>query len=436
MRPRLLSFLYQTRTLQRACRCPPSFVSVHQASFATRRSADVDTNPNKSDSSIPFEWDNVEDSKEHQSEVDENQSTITPSEVSIFQSIFEEIAQGRMPRPKRPPPFGQDASSGGSSSSIVDQARDSESGDQFLQRYPQSLRTAAQVALGKFELTPKRPILSGMIGLEEAEARQMAEWRRFNEIQNKEKERVGELMTACRTDLELWQLMEKEVFSLPKKLGIADVAKAKPARKGRKSKKQEVKEDMQIAGGSEATTESAELLAGEGRAMDIHGPLYPHYLATGLNLFDTAFSKLSPLAFNILPHVKSLGLPSYVLGVSTSLFNRLAQIHWNRFGDLVSTVETLEEMREVGLWADEETSNLLQRLRDELHGCAWGAQGQVVMAMTELPPYDKSLDGRIEILENYVSQSFKEQRLDKQSAWDDVIEHEEEDRREKRQHSF
>jgi hypothetical protein len=256
--------------------------------------------------------------------------------------------------------------------------------------------------------------------LKETEAKQMVEWQKNHDIQTKEKERVGALMGQCRTDLDLWQVMEREVFSLPEKLGITATKK-----KRRKTSEQLTKEAEGILTGTKMTTTP---LARVASSMDVHGPLYPHYLATGINLLDTAFSKSSPLAFNIIPRVKSIGLPSYVLGVSTSLFNKLAEIHWNQFGDLLSTIETLEEMRGVGLWADWDTSDLLMKLRLDLHGCTWGAQGHLVMAMSELPPFNGKLEGRIEALENYVTHSIKEQGLGRaRGPTNNRIEYEEDD---------
>ncbi|KAH7129400.1 hypothetical protein B0J13DRAFT_563979 [Dactylonectria estremocensis] len=439
MPPNFLPFLYRTRTLQRACRRPAAFLLVQRAGLATRPDG-PNANPNKADRSIPFEWDNEELAKEHEStaEADAAPSTITPSEVDVFKGIFDEIAQGRMPRPKIRPEFpdlradqrrrglSDGAESGVMASSIVDQARDSKASDQFLQRYPQSLQTAAKVALGKFELAPNRPRLNDMIGLDEAEAKQMAEWKRYGEIRNQERERVDALMKACRNDVELWHVMEREVFSLPFRLGIAQAPPAKPVKKPyKKSKKRLAKEAKQAKEGPvveqlEPAPPPAEQLSA--MIMDVHGPLYPHYLATGLGLFDSAFAQPSPLAFNILPRISSLGLPSYVLGVSTPLFHKLAQIHWNRFGDLVSAVEALEEMRSVGLYSDIDIDNLLTQFREQLHGCAWGAQGPFVMAMTEIPPYDNSLDGRIEELVNYTLHSLREQGLKRRQEQDDDTE--------------
>lgn len=361
---------------------------------------------------------------------------MTPTEKNVFEGIFDEISQGHLPRPRR---RGEQEGKGASasSSSMVDRARDKKIGDETLQRYPHTLRAAAQVALEKFELTPERPILSGMIGLEEEQAKKMAEWKHYHDIQTKEKERVSALMAQCQSDIELWHVMEAEVFSLPQKLGILEVPKrGKRVRKVTKVGIMEDKMEKPPKANRASKTEKEEPRLGvrkraepaptsEARTMDVHGPLYPYYLATGINLFGTAFSRPSPLAFNILPRVKSLGLPSYVLGVSTSLFNNLAQLHWRQFGDMVSTVEVLQEMRAVGLWANQETLDLLVSVSQDVHACSWGAQGQLAMAITSMPPFNGSLSGKLQNLRDYAVGSIKEHG--EKPAWEEAIGYDEYD---------
>ncbi|CAM1503577.1 Fc.00g011680.m01.CDS01 [Cosmosporella sp. VM-42] len=424
-----LPFLYQTRTLQRVSRLPATFISVHRT-YATQRPF-----AQKNDQSIPFEMDGDQAGLSGDAE---KESTITPSEAEIFKGIFDEIAQGRMPKAKkrRSPLRGSSSDVKGFGTmnkeeempttespvdgpkSIIDQVRVTEFRDKFLERYPVSLRKAAEMALGKFELEPQRPILRDMAELDEEEARALAEWSRYKKIQDEEKERVATLMRSSQTDFELWTVMEEEVFSLPNKLGISQEVEV-PTKLGRRPKKI-VSYDLAALvkkSQSSATLDAAEeqettepAVNDEKKSMDIHGPLYPHYLTLGLELFDTAFLHSSPLAFKILPRVKELGLPSYVLGVTTPFYTKLAQMHWNRFGDAGSAFDMLEEMRSLGLTADEEVATLLTQVRDHLHGCTWGAQGPFVMAMMESAPYDTALAQRLEASERFVRRSFHLQR--------------------------
>lgn len=429
-----LPFLYQTRTLQRCARAPISLIFTHRAITTQQRPA---RKPHgRSDQSIPFELNELDKEDEYLTTGDPDggpgqSSTITPSEAEVFKGIFDEIAQGRMPKArKRPGLSPADASSGAKGEeatkdskkdddmtaadipsdgpkSIVDQFRTSEFRDSFLDKYPTSLRKAAEMAMGKFEMEPQQRLkVVDMTELDEEEAAKQKEWTRYLEVQEQEKQRVEVLMKACRSDQDLWKVMEEEVFSLPKKLDILQqpmtTVRGKKTKRSKKaaSKTSTAASDPSVDQASTTSTEAEE------KVMDIHGPLYPHYLTMGLNLFDTAFPRPSPLAFSILSRVKDLGLPSYVLGVTTPFYLKLAQMHWNRFGDAVSAFDMLEEMSTLGLAADEETELFLTQIRDHLHGCSWGAQGPFVMAMMEAAPYDSALTARLDAAEKYVRRSF------------------------------
>ncbi|KHN97481.1 uncharacterized protein MAM_04496 [Metarhizium album ARSEF 1941] len=445
----LLSFLYQTKTLQRALRVP------HVSQFIRLAHAYGRPRFRKPDNSIPFEWDH-DTPYEETMNAPGQKSTITPSEAEIFKGIFDEIAQGKMPAAKRrPAPSDGTQIKGdnpqepeaGMARSIVEQARVMEFREKFLGRYPPSLRNAAQVALGLYELEPNGSSVRQMVELDEADQAKWEERARYERARVQERERVDGLMGTCQTDAELWAVMEKEVFSLPRKLGILQrkTVKAKnekgingsgsatnksgevteasdknPDSRGkekeekatkkteRKAKVESVKNAKPKGTGKPAgAPKPATKLAAEEekRIMDVHGPLYPHFINTAMGLFDTAFDRPSDYAFQTLPRVKELGLPSYVLGVSTPFYTRLAQMHWNRFGDANSALDVLQEMTAAGLYADQEAQDLLVTIRDHLHGCTWGAQGPFVMGIMEAPPYDGMLAQRLEEMESYVVQS-------------------------------
>lgn len=387
----LMPFLYQTMTIRKA-----NAVSV----LASCRRLAHSSSRARADNNIPFHWDQ-EDSLDFIDEAPAAPSTITPSEAEIFKGIFDDIAQGKVPSPKRPEStkenLNENKSIPGSTfptsqpgimaRSIVEQARVNDFREKILTRYPKSLRNAAQVALGLYEHEPAQQGSGPLQGLDNVDEEKREERARYDRARATERQRVDGLMARCATDAALWKLMEKEVFSLPGKLGITD----KPT--GKMSRKPKSKKDKGM------TTVKAE---DEKRSMDVHGPLYPHYISEALNLFDRAFTQPSPYLFKILPRVRELGLPSYVLGVSTPFYARLARIHWERFGDATSALDVIEEMHSTGLDPDEEVAELLANMRDHLHGCNWGAQGSFVMAMMDSPPYDGLLSQRLESAERRV----------------------------------
>ncbi|KAG6008279.1 hypothetical protein E4U21_004741 [Claviceps maximensis] len=420
-----LPFLYQTRTIQRALRAARTLRTQNALQFARLVHVPRRSKPRKLDNSIPFEWDSDTpyDVVDNGVAAADKPSTITPSEAEIFKGIFDEIAQGRMPLAKKRPttttsetapqwtsdsPSSQQATAG-MARSIVEQARVTEFREKFLRRYPSSLRTAAQVALGLYELEPN--LNSGedskVMELDEADKAKWEERAKYERLRTEERERVDALMTACDTDVALWHVMEAEVFPLPARLGILQpsmVAKRRKRTLTPKTAKPEERPKL-----NEPLVTAADE---EKRVMDVHGPLYPHFINRGLALFDTAFARPSDYAFAILPRVKSLGLPSYVLGVSSPFYTRLARMHWTRYGDVVSALDTLQEMSSAGLYVDEGAHELLVMMRNHLHGCVWGAQGPFVMGMMEAPPYDAALTQRLEDMERQAILSMGERAAD------------------------
>ncbi|KAL6866404.1 hypothetical protein ACO1O0_002512 [Amphichorda felina] len=413
----LLPFLYQTRTIQRAWRCRPAIP------FARLAHSKGGSNDNHGSEAVPFDWEGQEPPKEyrqgsskkfysdlsHESLKKDQRVTLSPTEAQIFKRIFDEIAEGKMPVAKSLHKQDSDADGRfpwqtGQARSLVEHARMSEFRDKYLARSPPSLRKAANKALGMFELAPSE---SAMEEMSEEDKQLWAERLRYRQMRADEKKRVEGLMRACRTDFALWELMGKEVFSIPERLGLRPKPAAPaPKRRGRKAAAK-VEEEEQLAEQSTTDqTETPETSAiadsneeGGKLIMDVHGALYSGYLILGLQLFDTAFTRSSPFAFQILPHVKSLGLESYVLGVSTPFYTTLAGLHWDRFGDASSALDVIQEMSSTGLYVDAEVSALLDRIREHLTSCALGLQGPFVSAMVEAPPYDGGLMHRIDQIE-------------------------------------
>jgi hypothetical protein len=196
------------------------------------------------------------------------------------------------------------------------------------------------------------------------------------------------------TDQELWSILEVNVFTLPAKLGL--VEKNVKNTRGKRGKK-----NKEVPAQATVTTDDR-------YSMHVYGPLYPQYLLTALNLFDTAFSRPSSYTFKILPRLKSLGLASYVLGVSNALYTRLARIYWQRRGDATSALDMIKEMNFIGLQPDREMEDLLMRIRYDLHGCALGSQGPFVAAMTQSPPYDDALMQRLKDMEELMTDSIEQ----------------------------
>ena len=375
-----LPFLYQTRTIQRVSRplAALSFVRQHQTGPGKRRTA-------TQNSRVPFEWGPESNWESLGNDGPEDLSTITPSEAEVFRGIFDDIASARVNVSKKehlPLPSSKDdqvlavLQDIRAATSMGGQAPGSNFRTRALQRFPASLREAAAIALGQYTTEPVEAD-DGPLSLGGEELKQSLRLKAEHEsIRSKERKRVAALMRQAATDEKLWKVMLAEVFSMPGKLGIAPLS-------GKKVKPY-----------------------GDG-GMDIHGPLYATLITDGLEMFNSTFNTPSMFAFEILRHIKMLGLPSYILGVSTAFYNKLAWMYWNRCGDPISALDMVQEMIKAGLSPDVDSLALLRQMRQEIDACTWGSKGDFVMGVMTLPPYDAGLMQRLDQIENLAQKALK-----------------------------
>lgn len=428
----LMPFLYQTRTLHRLLQSPATqairWISldadglnkaqtsrcvarrrigleprsrIHQAHRGSeseegdgadlvRSSGGRSDKPPSTTEAIPFQWDGDDGPPElTEATGDSITSTITPTEERIFRTIFDDIAQKRQGfissldpdarlkskvNDSAARPF-RDASLGALASrrqnfegagSLIDQALKSTDRDRVLSMFPPSLRNAAELALGLHQA----PVGTARdAGRKAVDPKSIPRLVHLEKMRNKETERMEELINSQETDLSLWEFMEEEIFTMPFKLGISP--RPMQTQEGR------VKEKRM------ATKQEEDKLS-----MDLHGPLYSIFLLKGLKRLVTGFGPASPLALNVLPRIKELGLASYVLGVSTPLCNELISLYFFGYGDLDGVLGVLREMQYVGLFFDEETLQVAEDILRSLEGAGNGEYGEFAKGLMTMPGYD------------------------------------------------
>ncbi|KAK3368009.1 hypothetical protein B0H63DRAFT_490140 [Podospora didyma] len=283
-----------------------------------------------------------------------------------------------------------------------------ENPEKALMRFPPSLRRAARVALGMLQADTaagssstnqgqQQSLVSAWHGEElgyedeaDSEMEAIDAQARSNQaemLRLEERARVEALLKSAKTDFDLWDVLEKEVFSMVEKLGIAD--STAPPRKKRRSRKKAVD------GAPELDTTAVTPAEPERLPMHIYGPLYPLYLRLALRLLDQSFSRSSPLALNVLPRIKELGLASYVLGVNTDFYNNLAWIYWFRLGDAEAVFNLFEEMRQAGLYCDDGSLFIAQDIRVYFSEAAADKHGAFMKKLISQPEYEFTLRPRI-----------------------------------------
>lgn len=429
----------------------------------------------RDDSYIPFDLEvGQEEIPPKRTEASEptRRGTITPSERQVFERIFADIkARGLKPTlldedasPPLPPSDGtrhamlimQEAAKDAGQDRpahvaapglLAGAARDRH---KALLRFPPDLRAAASKALGAIQSSAagysegddieydSESLAAAHENLDEgwkAPAHSLGRTVELEAKRSPERTRIEGLMAAAKTDCDLWDVLEKEVFTMPTKLGLDTTAskagetnsttspKMWKKRKNKRVLNVEVKdsEHVSMPAASDTVEGEAHIAAGESSttpekeklSLYVHGPLYPAYLLLALRRFDTAFYAPSPLAFSVLPRIKELGLESYVLGVSTPFYNELLELYWTRRGDLMGMLDLLEEMRHCGLYFDDQTREILAQVVVKINNLAYqtstGSFGRAIMMM---PEYQKSIRARLNEWGKAVDASIRERQVD------------------------
>ncbi|KAH9890741.1 hypothetical protein F4778DRAFT_752088 [Xylariomycetidae sp. FL2044] len=473
----LLPFLYSTRTILRSPRAPTAFT----------RSLHVTVRRCKKHNAIPFARTIGEPAVlPGESDVDVDADalpkdlkggTITPSERRIFQSIFADIrTRGLKPTTIPEDPEAPSMASNRSALLIMqhaarDAARSSDDAvkapafqigtakdrNKALLRFPEELRAAASRVLDTIQPLDNNDDADFDSVAHDDQGAVEEKWEsntnslgRVIELDAKrhpERMRVEGLIINAKTDFELWDVLEKEVFTMPDKLGIAQnpettadgeeeemIEKGSAKKKTKKKQKptipsnesqsihgEEAEEAAVTHGANDAIVSQAApdaVVEGDDASapstsklsLYIHGPLYPAYLLLALRRLDTAFRAPSPLTFSLLPRIKELGLSSYILGVSTLFYNDLLEIYWKRRGDIGAMLDLLEEMRQCGLHFDKHTASVLNQAHnvtfDMADGISHSSFGRAIMTM---PEYEMSVRARLRHWHRAVDISIAEQ---------------------------
>jgi hypothetical protein len=92
--------------------------------------------------------------------------------------------------------------------------------------------------------------------------------------------------------------------------------------------------------------------------------VYPAALLLALRLL-TKHYPVSTLTHSLLPHIRSLGPHSYVLGTNTSFYNTILLLRWNVFSSLQELDSLLSEMQHGAVEFDRNTARVLADIADE-----------------------------------------------------------------------
>ncbi|EXJ88854.1 hypothetical protein A1O3_01918 [Capronia epimyces CBS 606.96] len=192
--------------------------------------------------------------------------------------------------------------------------------------------------------------------------------------------------TTKRGDLAMWEVCERQIFSMASHLAPPREKRAKLAEPPRftftKAHSDNAPELIEAAarasasgqhGGAttdpvasslhEATSASASTATATTSLPVLHH-VYPAALLLALRLYIHHFPG-SPLAHDLLPRIRAFGHTSYVLGAGPQFYNSLLSLVWLTRSSLRQVDGLLAEMERGGVELTEETYRILRQIEDE-----------------------------------------------------------------------
>ena len=414
-----LPFLYHTRTLlsqpskggHKACPALQQFSCLHRKQAQNYKVSRSNL--------IPFEdaiWDNpdlpFEDLESQYQAQGTRRTTITASEKAVFDRIFKDISgQSSAKEPDEDDALEDEHGDGDPNedlNSIFDaairelrsreeKAIKSTEKNQHLAFRPSERAIDALVGSDDYRArTFKRPLIMSMgngvvLGQEVQTERDQ---QRLTKAADDHKILVSGLFERASTDVEIWRILETEIFSLVKQLNtqIQDDQKAREAERkaqeaeerARKAKEsgKEVKKLRPKKKKEPAQTESSIVLQ-TNTLFHILQENYATYLLSALRLLRR-HHPTSNYALYLLPTIKRLGPISYVLGASTGLYNEMLFLKWTQYSDLHGMADLLQEMMNRGIELNSVTMVFLARMRRRRRYGKLGRLGPVVQRWWDL----------------------------------------------------
>ncbi|KAL6721278.1 hypothetical protein ACLMJK_000380 [Lecanora helva] len=198
------------------------------------------------------------------------------------------------------------------------------------------------------------------------------------------------------SDVEIWEILEKEVFSLVKQLDAnikweekALKAKDKEARRAAKKQNMDTKKKAAHDADQASPTKAASPSPPKSIALptttlfSILQTNYADYLLSALRLLRR-HHPTSFYPYYLLPTIHRLGPISYVLGASTNIYNEILFLKWTQFSDLHGMADLMQEMIDQGIGLNDVTKVFIGRLWSKRRYGRMGRMGVIVKAWWEM----------------------------------------------------
>jgi hypothetical protein len=401
----LVPFLYQTATIQQ---WKPTAYPIARRSISIRKPPEDD---------IPFE--NADELPPTLDEAaSQRRTTITGSERAAFEKLYKKFSAEE--QPKDDVPFADETDQIADEWYEEDDDADLEGSgesldsvfDEVLSGLPNKKRTGKRTQfkpghnLKKLAEDILKPELDAARKKSDVEARKQAAFTK--KMRGEEKKRIQALMEAAKTDLELWQVMEREVFEPIREMKLDEENKPKArAQTSQKRKKKGTSttegifasaaspQDVDSLQNGVAVPSTQEVSTTDSSPVDydkyrrdprIAFPNFPAHLIFLARVLRASYPS-SQLPLSILPALKSLGRAPYALGATTTLYNIIIGTAWTQYSSYTYIDTLLADMDNGGIEFNLATLNLLDEILSEWNRLRKGGLGPTALAIYRMEYY-------------------------------------------------
>ncbi|CAF9907220.1 MAG: hypothetical protein ALECFALPRED_003274 [Alectoria fallacina] len=319
-------------------------------------------------------------------------STVTASEQAVFNKIIKDVSQSTTPEPDDEDLLDQDELTSGYDPNVDLNSIFEDAIRQLRTQEEQAEKGALRSLL--FSTMPRQRAIDTLV----SDREQSLSGRVFKRpitlangtslgVEVETEEERARLEVACddhrtlvmcmldsaNSDVEIWRVLEEEVFSLITHLDehtkIVERAGKEKVLHAAKVRKAEAKgkdlADVKLEKGDLTKKEMSRIKLTRTTAIPINNLLailhrnYAEYCLHALRLLRRNYPT-SFYAPHILSTIKRRGPISHVLGVSTDIYNEILFLEWTQYSDLHGVADTIEEMLNQGIESNEVTVALIK----------------------------------------------------------------------------
>ncbi|KAL8724101.1 MAG: hypothetical protein Q9166_008134 [cf. Caloplaca sp. 2 TL-2023] len=300
-------------------------------------------------------------------------STITASEKAVFERIFKEIsddASKKAVEDQHPleSNIGDDQPSQSDAYDDLnaifdraiqksDHAKQQSSRAHIDKKHPNHVSRNVVTALEAFAGTQRKPLQMSTIRGGEDHKKIQASVMENNH-------RVMQKIDEAKTDKELWNVLESEVFALIKQYESQkkDIEEQDKAKKPKRGRGRASKADQEAAAATEEKKQglrAREMSFQEAEIQAILSSNYGDSCLAAMRKLRRAYST-SPYAMNLLPTIRRLGSISHVLAASVDFYNEVLFLLWSEYSDLHGMADLINEMGNQGIESNDTTLRVLK----------------------------------------------------------------------------